>query len=112
MRLQAASGLVDDAGLVPIEFVQHLLRHDQFDMAVLDKVFERTDDGLLAIVLREVEPDARINQEPDSHAAPLLTMGNRRFYGTVDVVQARRGQRSGRRTAAAPAPLREQLTTA
>lgn len=68
MRLQATPRFFDDARLVSIKFVQHLLRHNQFDLAAFNQIFERADDGLFAVVLRKVQPDAGIDEKSGCHA--------------------------------------------
>jgi hypothetical protein len=63
MRLQAASGFLDHPPLIAAEFVQDDLRNNQLDLPRGNQILERTDDGLLAVILREIEPYTRVDKK-------------------------------------------------
>jgi hypothetical protein len=100
VRLETAPRVLDDACLVAIEPVQHLLRHGQVNIATFDQIFDLADDGLFAIILRKAQPDAGIDQKPDCHTAPLSVRDGRMLlevwvHACFGSGMARQGRKAG-----------------
>ncbi|MER8555583.1 hypothetical protein [Mesorhizobium sp. M0220] len=57
-------------GAAPMNEIENDFRHQQLNLACPNEGLERADDGLLPIILGDVQPDARVYENPEHRIRP------------------------------------------